>query len=118
MPVRLLFWRAPDNPSFLVVVRPEGPAFRVVLLVLFAFMAVLNFVGVWDSYLSASLYSGSTEVAYVYTRDGSSRTFGTSIFDKAMDEMNVPAYPEERVYKRVFAEMWCENPHRVPGRAW
>ena len=106
----ILFWRAPDNPSFLAVLRPEGSAFRVVLLVLFAFMPVLNFVGVWDSYLSASLYSGSTEDAYVYTRDGSSRTFGTSIFDRAMTEMNVPAYPEERVYKRVFAEMWCENP--------
>ena len=23
--------------------------------------------------------------------------------------MNVPAYPEERVYKRVFADMWCEK---------
>jgi len=47
-------------------------------------------------------------------RDGSSRTFGTSIFDRAMTEMNVPAYPEERVYKRVFAEMWCEN---LPSRS-
>ena len=112
--VLILFWRAPDNPSFLAVVKPGGSAFRVVLLVLFAFMPVLNFVGVWDSYLSASLYSGSTEEAYVYTSDGSSRTFGTSIFDEAMNEMNVPAYPEERVYKRVFAEMWCENPSSRP----
>ena len=108
--VLILFWRAPDNPPFLAVVKPEGSAFRVLVLVLFAFMPVLNFVGVWDSYLSASLYSGSTKDAYVYTTDRSSRTFGTSIFDRAMDEMNVPAYPEERVYKRVFAEMWCEDP--------
>jgi hypothetical protein len=106
----ILFWRAPDDPSFLAVVKPGGSAYRAVVLVLFAFMPALNFVGVWDSYLSASLYSGSTKEAHVFTRDGSSRKFDTSIFDKAMDEMNVPAYPEERVYKRVFAEMWCENP--------
>jgi hypothetical protein len=110
----ILFWRAPDNPSFLAVVKPGGSTFRAVVLVLFAFMPALNFVGAWDSYLSASLYSGSTEEEYVYTTDGSSRTVSTSIFDKAMEEMNVPAYPEERVYKRVFAEMWCEKPLSFP----
>ena len=110
----ILFWRAPDNPCLLAVVKPGGSTFRAVVLVLFAFMPALNFVGVWDSYLSASLYSGSTEEGYVYTTDGLSRTFSTSIFDKAMDEMNVPAYPEERVYKKVFAEMWCEKPLSLP----
>jgi hypothetical protein len=112
--VLILFWRAPDNPSLLAVIKPEGSPFRAVVLALFAFMPALNFVGVWDSYLSASLYSGSTEEGYVYTKDGSSQTFSTSIFDKAMEELNVPAYPEERVYKRVFAEMWCEKPLSFP----
>jgi len=107
----ILFWRAPDNPCLLAVVKPGSSTFRAVVLVLFAFMPALNFVGVWDSYLSASLYSGSTEEGYVYTTDGS---FITSISAKAMDEMNVPACPEERVYKRVFAEMWCEKPRSLP----
>jgi hypothetical protein len=112
--VLILFWRAPDNPSLLTVVKPGGSTYRAVVLVLFAFMPALNFVGLWDSYLSASLYSGSTEDGVVYTTDGSSRFFSGSISDKAMNEMNVPAYPETRIYKRVFAEMWCENPQSFP----
>ena len=110
----ILFWSAPDNPSFFAVVKPGDSTFRAVVLALFAFMPALNFFGLWDSYLSASLYSGSTEEGYVYTTDGSSRTFSASIFDEAMEEMNVPAYPEERVYKRVFAEMWCAKPLSSP----
>ena len=74
---------------------------------------MLNFFGLWDSYLSASLYSGSTEEGYVYTADGASRT-RTRIFDRAMDEVNAPAYPEERVYKEVFADMWCEQTSSFP----
>jgi hypothetical protein len=112
--VLIMFWRAPDNPSFLGVVNPGGSTFRAVVLALFAFMPALNFVGLWDSYLSASLYSDSTEDGYVYATDGSSRTYITSIWDEAIEEMNAPAYPEERVYKRVFAEMWCENPPSYP----
>ena len=111
--VLTLFWGPPDNPSFLAVVKPGGSAFRAVVLVLFAFMPMLNFVGLWDSYLSASLYSGSTETGYVYTKDGSSWT-STRISDKAKEEMNVPSYPEERVYKEVFADMWCENASSAP----
>ena len=109
----ILFWRAPDNPALLTVVKPGGSIFRAVVLVLFAFMPALNFFGLWDSYLSASLYSGSTEDGYVYTTRGSSRT-NTGISSKAIEEMNVPAYPEERVYKSVFAEMWCERTLSTP----
>lgn len=109
----ILFWRAPDNPSLLAVVKPGGSTFRAVVLVLFAFMPTLNFFGLWDSYLSASLYSGSTEEGYVYVKDGSSWT-STPAFNRAMGELNVPAYPEERVYKRVFADTWCERTPSLP----
>lgn len=112
--VLILFWGAPDDPSFLAVVKPGGSAFRAVVLVLFAFMPMLNFFGLWDSYLSASLYSGSTESGLVYAADGSSWTSTSIFFDKAMEEMNVPPYPEERVYKRVFADMRCEKPLPFP----
>ena len=104
--VLILFWRAPDPPSLLTVVKPEGSAFRAVVLVLFAIMPALNFFGLWDSYLSASLYSSSYEKGYVYTTN---RPSPVSIVTMAMEEMNAPAYPEERVYKRVFADAWCEK---------
>jgi hypothetical protein len=110
----ILFWRAPDNPSLFAVLKPGGSAFRTAVLDLFAFMPALNFFGMWDSYLSSSLYSGSVEQGYVYTTDGSSST-RTNIDDKAMEEMNVPAYPEERIYKRVFADIWCEESTRFPA---
>ncbi len=112
--VLILFWRTPDNPSSLAVVKPGSSAFRAVVLILFAFMPALNFFGLWDSYLSASLYSGSTEKGHVYAADGPSWT-RTRPFNKAtMEEMNVPAYPEERVYKRVFADVWCEKTPAPP----
>jgi hypothetical protein len=105
----ILFWRAPDNPSILAVLKPEGSTLRVVVLVLFAFMPVLNFFGLWDSYLSASLYSGSTEQGYVYAE-----RVNHGIGDTAMKETNALAYPEERVYKQVFADMWCEKNSSTP----
>jgi hypothetical protein len=32
-----------------------------------------------------------------------------SINRVALNEMNLPGYPEERVYKKVFAKRWCEE---------
>ncbi len=112
--VLILFWRTPDNPSSLAVVKPGSSAFRAVVLILFAFMPALNFFGLWDSYLSASLYSGSTEKGHVYAADGPSWTRTRPFNKAAMEEMNVPAYPEERVYKRVFADVWCEKTPSLP----
>ena len=105
----ILFWRVAHHLSLLTVMKPEGSAFRAVVLVVFTFMPVLNFFGMWDSYLSASLYSNSAEEGYVYVTDGPS-TVTTSIVAMAIEETNAPAYPEARVYKRVFADAWCERP--------
>jgi len=49
----------------------------------------------------------------VYARDDSSWT-STRITNEALEEMNAPAYPEERVYKKVFADMWCETTPSLP----
>ncbi|MDP8926333.1 MAG: hypothetical protein M3M97_05370 [Actinomycetota bacterium] len=101
----IMFWRTPDEPSFLEVLRPSG-MFRVTVLVLFALMPALNFFELWDSYLSANLYSGNTKEGYVLALDDSHWT-QTRITYLAMEEMNVPAYPEERVFKNVFKKKWC-----------
>jgi Na+-transporting NADH:ubiquinone oxidoreductase subunit NqrB len=68
--VLILFWRAPDEPSPSTILKPgrnlsPGSALRAVVLVLFAFMPLFNFFGLWDSYLSSSLYSGASKQAYV-----------------------------------------------------
>jgi hypothetical protein len=110
--VVILFWRAPDEPSPLTILDPgrnlsPGSALRATVLVLFAFMPLFNFFGLWDSYLSSSLYSGATKRGYVLEWDGSAWQ-GTGIVNLAVQELNTPAYPEERVFKSVFAQRWCE----------
>jgi hypothetical protein len=105
--VLILFWRTPDTPSPLAILNPRGSIFRAVVLVLFAVMPLFSFFGLWDSYLSASLYSGNTKQAHISVQDGSLPA-RTSISDLSMKEMNVPAYPEERIFKSVFA-WWCEG---------
>ena len=110
--VLILFWRAPDEPSPSTILEPgrnlsPGSALRAAVLVLFAFMPLFNFLGLWDSYLSSSLYSGASKQAYVLVWDGSGWQ-GTGIANLAWQELNTPAYPEERVFKSVFAQRWCE----------
>lgn len=110
--VLILFWRSPDDPTPSTILSPgrslsPGAALRVAVLVLFAFLPLFNFFGLWDSYLSSSLYSGTTERGYVLEREGSGWR-STSISKLSEEELNTPAYPEERIFKNVFAERWCE----------
>jgi hypothetical protein len=91
-----------------------GFALRAAVLVLFAFMPLLSFFGLWDSYLSSSLYSGASKQGYVIEWDDSEWQ-GTRIGDLAERELNTPAYPEERVFKSVFAQRWCEVGELVPA---
>ena len=110
--VLILFWRAPDEPSPLTILDPgrnfsPGFALRAAVLVLFAFMPLFSFFGLWDSYLSSSLYSGASKRGYVLEWDGSEWQ-GTSIGNLAVQELNTPAYPEERIFKSVFVQRWCE----------
>jgi hypothetical protein len=106
--VLVLFWRPPDDPSSIAILRPRSSVFHATTFILFAFMPVFNFFGLWDSYLSSSLYSGRTEKGYVWTLDGGVLR-AKNIDHVALDEMNLPSYPEERVYKKVFAKRWCEE---------
>ena len=110
--VLILFWRASDEHSSYSILVPSqnlSPAFalRAAVLVLFALMPLFSFFGLWDSYLSSSLYSGASKRAYVMEWDGSEWQT-TRIGDLAEGELNAPAYPEERVFKSVFAQRWCE----------
>jgi len=100
---------------------PRG-AFQLAVVVLFGVMPALNIAGLWPSYLSVALYSGNTKQAVIY--------LGESTFDRlprgirrdvwqgttpffldinrwAYDELNVPAFPEAGVYRRV-TERVCE----------
>jgi hypothetical protein len=110
--VLVLFWRARDEPSPSKILGPGrslslGFALRAAVLALFALMPLFSFFGLWDSYLSSSLYSGASKQGYVMEWDGSDWQ-GTGIGNLAVQELNTPAYPEERIFKSVFAQRWCE----------
>lgn len=96
--VAVLFVRPADAPSPLSILLPGRSAFRWAVLVLFAFMPLLSFWGWWDSYLSASLYSGNTNVGLMVAREdqGAGRTT-TDLGEVSVDRLNVPVYPEEEV---------------------
>jgi hypothetical protein len=77
----------------------------------------LSFFNLWDHYLSSALYSGNRNSGVIYlsdsvydrlpdklqdyiTDEGPNRN-GLDINDWSFAEMNVPSYPEIRIYKNV-----------------
>ena len=117
-----LFWRARDfsaRPLLAALRRPLNLA----VALLFCAMPALSFAGWWDSYLSAALYSGGTSEAVVRfgepvyaglpararaaaVREGDRYALNVSRWSFA--ELNVPAYPEERIFRRA-ARSLCER---------
>jgi hypothetical protein len=111
----ILFWESREV-SFQAIVRPSGCAYRWLVLVLFGIMPGLNFLGFWDSYLSAALYSGNLIKAdieigpTVYGRlppgvqrycqpDG--KGYSVDVTSWSMAELNVPPYAAPRIYRQI-----------------
>jgi hypothetical protein len=118
----ILFWRARDFPARRVLVDLRRP-FNLAVAVLFCVMPALSFAGLWDSYLSSALYSGGTGEAVIRfgetvhaglparARRAAARAgdgYVLSVRRWSFAELNVPAYPEERVFRRV-ARGLCEQ---------
>ena len=111
--VLILFWRAPDDTTPSTILDPgrnfsTGFAFRAAVLILFAFMPLFNFFGLWASYLSSGLYTGTSKQGYILVWD-SANWQSTRIGGVSERELNTPAYPEESIFENVFAERWCEE---------
>jgi hypothetical protein len=120
--VFVLFWQDRETRPRDVVV-PRN-AIHLLIAVLFGVLPALSLVDSWDSYLSAALYSGNTHQAviligpeavnrlpapirrYVWRQTS---PFFVDINRWAYGELDVPLYPEPRVYRRV-AERVCSYP--------
>jgi hypothetical protein len=90
---------------------------HVVVLVVFVVLPCLSFFNLWDSYLSAALYSGNLTEAEIYLTDAGSASLPASIRQRsvrtsadtnvinlqrwAIEDLNVTPYPETRVYKAL-----------------
>jgi hypothetical protein len=101
-----------------------GPgAFHRVVFVLFALAPALSFFNLWDSYLSASLYSGNRNQGAINITaavaehlpdevtgdlgDAADGSIELLVNDWSFDELNVPAYPEPRIFKSAARKL-CE----------
>ena len=94
------------------------------VIVVFVILPFFSFLGLWDSYPSWSLYSGNITHAVVEVESSSGAilpptaqlylqadTVGDmelNILAWANDEINVPIYPETRVFKRIVSDL-CAN---------
>lgn len=129
--VLTLFWRVPEiGPRELLW--PGRSIVQGAALLLFGVLPVLNFFDRWDAYLSAALYSGNTVRAEIVlptgTRDalppelrkhcpaGFDGACRVDLFDWSIEELNVPAYPAERVYRRIARQLAAHAPDPAAAR--
>jgi uncharacterized membrane protein YphA (DoxX/SURF4 family) len=117
----LLLFRDSETRTGEILWGPGG--FDRAVFALFALAPALCFVSLWDSYLSAALYSGNKNQGAIYMTDAVAEHLPDAVYgdvteetdgmdkllinDWSFDELNVPAYPEVRVYKRVARKL-CE----------
>jgi predicted DCC family thiol-disulfide oxidoreductase YuxK/uncharacterized membrane protein YphA (DoxX/SURF4 family) len=99
------------------ILSPRNGWYHGVVLVLFGMLPALSFVNLWDSYLSFALFSGDVKGARIYVSDGIRAGLpsevgvyvraddgGRNLLDHVSwsnEEMNVPVYPETRIYHRL-----------------
>lgn len=113
----ILYFRRTDAPSLPEIVWGRGFAFQRIALLLLGVMPALGFFDLWDHYLSSELYSGNISSGVVYLSDaafdrlpdtiedfvneeGPNRS-SLDILEWSLGEMNVPSYPETRIFKNV-----------------
>ncbi len=113
-----LFLRDSEGQEPRDILWGRGFAFQRIALVLFAILPALSFFNLWDRYLSSALYSSNRRNAGViyfddtvfdrlpepmddYVTDEGPNRNGLEINAWSLDELNVPSYPEIRIYKNV-----------------
>jgi len=109
--VVILFWK-----SDAVAGAFEG-WFQFVAMLLFAIAPALSFFGYWDHYPSSAMYSGNRNRGMIYFSDSNLEKLPDGIAEYAREEtpdidsidiaewswteLNVPPYPEVRVFKNI-----------------
>lgn len=120
----ILFWK---NDTFSFFFLSSKKLFTISIFILCGILPLLSFFNLWDSYLSASLYSGNTKSGQIRIRENTLSTLnpkvrqyisgsngGYDIIDIgnwSYRELNVPDYPEERVFKAVAASLCHYDSH-------
>jgi uncharacterized membrane protein YphA (DoxX/SURF4 family) len=115
-----------STPSEILVPRT---AFHALVMLLFGLLPVFSFFDLWDSYLSSALYSGNTDQSVIYVSAlvlaqlpvavrphvwQEKEPYYLDVNRWAYAELNVPIYPEPRIYRRAAAQI-CAMPGNYPG---
>jgi hypothetical protein len=133
----LLLFRRNETPAR-EILWGHGWLHRLVFA-LFALAPALSFFNLWDSYLSAALYSGNKNQGAIYMTEAVADRLPDAAYDDmfdepngiekllindwSFDELNAPAYPEIRIYKNAarklcqFAEKPSDVRLEVEGKA-
>jgi hypothetical protein len=121
----IVFWRNKAAPFGYLIggwgsvrVRHHWPKLAMLICGL---LPALSFIGWWDLYLSAALYSGNTPIAVMRISESlrdqlpsevKEHVFKTSrgdlmlpFYEWSLAELNVPPYPEIRVYHQVARQL-------------
>jgi len=134
MMLPLLFWRTGTSVRETLLNLDKGSLtshFAKLVFLVCGVLPAFSFIGLWDTYLSAALYSGNTPVAVVHLSDhvrsrlpipAQSEVFITKqgelmlpFYEWSMAELNVPPYPETRVYRELTRHLcsYADDPREV-----
>ena len=126
--VFILFWKTDESARQILL---SKNAFHIAVFFLFALAPVLSFFGRWDHYLSAAMYTSNTNHGTIfisdklfdrlpdgigeYARVETPELDSIDIAEWSANELNVPPYPEVRIYKSVARKIcqYAENPTEV-----
>jgi hypothetical protein len=113
----ILFFRRREEPALSEIVLGREFALQKIVLITFGILPALSFLYLWDDYLSSALYTGNTNAGVIYFSDDAfeqlpeaiqNRVYeegpnlsSLTINDWSFDELNVPSYPQVRIYKNV-----------------
>jgi hypothetical protein len=116
--VLILFWQNRETRARQILVPKR--VFHTLVLVLFGVLPVLSLFGLWDSYLSSALYSGNNYRAVIYVNRSAIDRLPVVLYPHiwqrtepwfldmnrwAYDGLNVPIYPEPRVFRTVTRQV-------------
>jgi len=103
----------PPSPRVGQLAWDRGFLLGLVVLILFGVMPFFDWHGLWDSYLSAALYSGNTMHCRIIVTDDvldrlpakvrlkHTKINYVDINDWSFTELNVPTYPARRVFRKI-----------------
>jgi hypothetical protein len=108
------------------ILLPARSLYHWAVLLFFAVLPLASFFNLWDSYLSAALYSGNLTQAEIYLSDAgaaalpedvrrftvhsSANTNVINLQRWAIEDLNETPYPEARVYKALARSVCARLP--------